>query len=173
MGCLSIMTCLNSVDWPYQIVPHFTLTLHFQYFLKKHKKTIKRQMCGGWKAEIICNGFETLFWMLQNRQQPQGEGSQICMEDPEKCHTSHFSNMSACRVPQLTREFGNTTTTLSLVTCFREFFTFSQPFLYFQVNIMTFLRITQLPFVLYFESMALILHSSKQLFLQKLFCVEQ
>ena len=142
---------------------------------KKHKKTIKRQMCGS-KAKIICNGFESLFWMLQNRQQPQGEGSHICsMEEPEMCHTTHFSNLSAHRLSSSTTDLRVWQHHHYPIAChlLLGVITFSQPFLYFQVKIMTFLRITQLPFVLYFESMALILHSSKQLFLQKLFRVEQ
>ena len=94
MGCLSIMTCLNSVDWPPKIVPHFTPTLHFQYFLKKHKKTIKRQMCGGWKAEIICNGFETLFWMLQNRQQPRRGLLDLYGGSREVSHQPLFQHVS-------------------------------------------------------------------------------
>ena len=123
----------------------------------------------------------------------QGEGSNICgMEEPEMCQTAAFptcqpttkykfkcqkktKNLSAHRLSSSTTDLRVWQHHHYPIAChlLLGVITFSQPFLYFQVKIMTFLRITQLPFVLYFESMALILHSSKQLFLQKLFRVEQ
>ena len=74
----------------------------------------------------------------------QGEGSNICsMEEPEMCHTSHFSNMSAHRLSSSTTDLRVWQHHHYPIPChlLLGVITFSQPFLYFQVNIMTFLRI--------------------------------